>query len=168
MRVHTPIAMLLEASGVGLERFASLARNGHLDHGHKPIWATEYARKGLLPDDHPEITGAVTWRRASGMWSLDIQYADLTMNVQYWGMQKGDRAQVRFEGATLPETLAAAAIGRPICDIAEHPFLGDPAMIVRSVRSYPSREWNGKRMPGSIEIVFDVPLLVIPDPMPDH
>jgi len=169
--VSVPIAALLNASGIGVTGFIRLVRLGLLDTARRSDrfnCSGESERRTLrerygrdIPDGLPDMEGVITGRRATGMFSLDVKTATFDGAIRWWEMaprSAGD-AQIRIEGAVLPESVRSMLPGRPLSDLVQHPLLYDERIVIRDVASYEPTTFRGQHTPGSIEAKLDVPRL---------
>ena len=168
------VARLLEASGTGVEAYVRLIRRGELDTARRDYKFSSEPRElerlrrdfgRIVPDGVPDLAGDVTWRRATGRWSLDVTHGLLSPGVHWWEQVPKDTgdAQLRLDGINLPDTVVGRMPGRPLREFVEHPVLDDPAIVVREATSYPPVRFNGTISAGSLQIRLDVPRLVFPD-----
>jgi hypothetical protein len=179
--VSLPISLMLEANGIGVDNYLLLVRSGELDTARRPVKFTsapsavetlrrDYRRS--IPEGLPDIAGDVTWRKAQGRWSLDVNHALLAEDVHWWEqIPKGTGdAQLRIDGVVLPDTVMARVsemAGRPLHEIVQHPMLEDDRILIRDVVSYQPVRFKTEITRGSVQIRLTVPRIEYPDPFVD-
>lgn len=173
--VQTPVIALIERAGISVEDYIGLVRSGSLDamrstesfNSTTEAVATlkrDYGR--ILPEGLPELEGAVSWRRAPRMWSLDISHTLIDGRIRFWSAVRKGVSQITVEDAMLPDTMAGQAVGRPLCEIVEHPCLADPGIVIVRIDVFkPTRNPHTQTVsPGSVQFQATVPTVSYPDP----
>jgi len=165
------IARYLEEQSIAIDGYLGLVQEGRLDRNgdgtrfnSTPDSLKEFrADDDSLPDDLPCMRGAITWRRATQMWSFDIGYAALAPGIN-WHEQlpKGTgEARIDIQGSEVPATLAASMIGQPLRSFLDADLLNSSDIIVRRVDHFKSIKANGKNHQAQTQIYLDLPRITL-------
>ena len=122
IRISRPLRDLLAAGDDGLTNTTRHA------------WEIAAAGNGRWTDaDQVRLLGGGRDERVRRikLRNRDENHLDLTMHFEgdYGAIAIGRRVIVICQ--TLPETVLVAAIGRPLIDIVDAPFLSDPAIVIQ-------------------------------------